>query len=92
MNYAEDMGKYRGETPWKLVKPFKHVDATEHPYLTQDEAIRLQNACRLLRETAMPIADIAARSGFTTPEYFHRVFRKQTGETPHKYRHNAATA
>ncbi|NQV87421.1 MAG: tyrosine-type recombinase/integrase, partial [Woeseiaceae bacterium] len=44
LNYAERMGKYRGETPWKLVEPFKKVDATEHPYLTRDEAIRLQNA------------------------------------------------
>lgn len=46
LNYAERMGKYRGETPWKLVEPFKNVAATEHPYLTRDEAIRLQNACQ----------------------------------------------
>ncbi len=45
LNYAERTGKYRGATPWKLVPPFKNVDATEHPYLTRDEAIRLQNAC-----------------------------------------------
>jgi integrase len=45
LNYAERTGKYRGPAPWKLVSPFKNVDATEHPYLTRDEAIRLQNAC-----------------------------------------------
>lgn len=45
LNYAERTGKYRGQAPWKLVSPFKNVDATEHPYLTRDEAIRLQNAC-----------------------------------------------
>ena len=44
LNYAETEGKYRGQAPWKAVKPFKNVDATEHPYLTRDEAIRLQNA------------------------------------------------
>jgi len=44
-NYAERTGKYQGPTPWKLVKPFRNVDATEHPYLSRDEAIRLQNAC-----------------------------------------------
>ena len=44
MNYAEEEGKYRGHAPWKAVKPFKNVDATEHPYLSRDEAIRLQNA------------------------------------------------
>ena len=45
LNYAERTGKYQGPTPWKLVKPFKNVDATEHPYLSREEAIRLQNAC-----------------------------------------------
>ena len=45
LNYAERTGKYQGPTPWKLVKPFRNVDATEHPYLSRDEAIRLQNAC-----------------------------------------------
>jgi integrase len=45
LNYAERTEKYHGPTPWKLVPPFKNVDATEHPYLTRDEAIRLQNAC-----------------------------------------------
>ena len=38
-------GKYRGETPWKLVKPFKDVDVPEHDFFSRDEAIRLQNAC-----------------------------------------------
>jgi len=45
LNYAERTGKYQGPTPWKLVKPFRSVDATEHPYLSRDETIRLQNAC-----------------------------------------------
>jgi len=45
LNYAERTGKYQGPTPWKLVRPFRNVDATEHPYLSRDGAIRLQNAC-----------------------------------------------
>ena len=45
LSYAERTGRYRGPAPWKLVSPFKNVDATEHPHLTRDEAIRLQNAC-----------------------------------------------
>lgn len=44
LNYAERTGKYSGTTPWKLVPPFRNVDATHHPYLSRDEAIRLQNA------------------------------------------------
>ena len=82
LNYAERMGKYRGETPWKLVEPFKKVDATEHPYLTRDEAIRLQNAspadfrqlvrgaletgCRYGELTSMKVSDFNSDAGTVT--------------------------
>lgn len=45
LNYAESQGKYKGNAPWKLVKPFKNVDATEHPFLDRSQAIRLVNCC-----------------------------------------------
>lgn len=51
--------------------------------------LRLKNACRLLRETTISIAEIAALSGFNTPEYLHRIFRKQFSTTPRKYRLHA---
>jgi integrase len=82
LNYAERMGKYRGETPWKLVEPFKNVDATEHPYLSRDEAIRLQNAspagfrslvrgaletgCRYGELTSMKVSDFNSDAGTVT--------------------------
>lgn len=53
---------------------------------TQLQHIRLDNACRLLKETRFSIADIASVSGFNTPEYLHRVFLKQIGMTPRSYR------
>lgn len=48
--------------------------------------LRIQQACRLLRESTLSIADIAAFSGFNSPEYLHRIFHKQMGITPRKYR------
>ncbi len=82
LNYAERTGHYRGPSPWKLVSPFKHVDATEHPYLTQDEAIRLQNAsapdlrllvrgaletgCRYGELTSMKASDFNSDAGTVT--------------------------
>jgi LacI family transcriptional regulator len=51
--------------------------------------IRLDNACRLLKETSYSIADIATACGFNTPEYLHRVFLKQIGMTPRNYRQEA---
>ena len=54
--------------------------------LGQLNQVRLENVCRMLRETSSSIAEIASASGFTTPEYLHRVFLKQTGTTPRRYR------
>ncbi|MGN0651105.1 MAG: helix-turn-helix domain-containing protein [Oscillospiraceae bacterium] len=48
--------------------------------------IRIRRACALLRETALPIAEIAVQCGFGDPNYFSRIFRKKTGITPSKYR------
>ena len=49
--------------------------------------IRLQEACRLLREEPdTSIAVVAQRCGFDDPAYFARVFRRQTGATPSDYR------
>ncbi len=82
LNYAERTGKYRGEAPWKLVSPFKNVDATEHPHLTRDEAIRLQNGsapdlrllvrgaletgCRYGELTSMKVSDFNSDAGTVT--------------------------
>jgi AraC-like DNA-binding protein len=48
--------------------------------------LRLQKSCELLQQTDLSIADVAAASGFRTPEYFHRFFLKQTKTTPRRYR------
>lgn len=48
--------------------------------------LRIENCRRLLRETNLSIADIAAQSGFNTPEYLHRVFAKENEMTPRQYR------
>ena len=46
----------------------------------------LVRAQKLLRETDMSVADIAAASGYGSTEYMIGVFRKTTGYTPLKYR------
>lgn len=47
---------------------------------------RLALAQKLLRETRLSIADIAAKSGYNTPEYMIRVFQKDSGLSPLKYK------
>lgn len=47
---------------------------------------RLDQACRLLRETPRPIADIASAVGLPDANYFARFFRRQTGFSPRDWR------
>lgn len=48
--------------------------------------LRIERSKTLLRSTGMPIADIACAVGFDDQSYFTRVFKKQTGTAPGKYR------
>jgi AraC-like DNA-binding protein len=48
--------------------------------------LRIANACRLLRETDMPLKEIAPRCGVPDSAYFSRLFRQYAGATPSDYR------
>lgn len=51
-------------------------------YLSQ---IRIQHACTLIRQGFTGVSDIAARCGFSDPQYFSRVFRERIGTPPGKF-------
>jgi len=48
--------------------------------------IRVDRSKSLLRNTGMPIAEIACAVGFDDQSYYTRIFKKQTGLAPGKYR------
>ena len=48
--------------------------------------MRIENACRLLRETDNTVTAIGKECGFRSLESFANFFRRQTGETPTEYR------
>ena len=48
-------------------------------------AIRLQKACELLRQTDLTISEIAYQVGLE-PNYFSRLFRDEMGKTPGEFR------
>jgi AraC family L-rhamnose operon regulatory protein RhaS len=48
--------------------------------------LRIDRAKALLRETRLPITDIAGECGFTTSQYFARIFRTFTGMDARGYR------
>ena len=49
---------------------------------------RIETAKTLLRSSALPVADIAARSGFASASYFSTAFRRHTGHSPSEYRYD----
>ncbi|MGB0258236.1 MAG: substrate-binding domain-containing protein [Coraliomargarita sp.] len=64
----------------------RFASALGHSPAREISNARLTLAKKLLRETRLSIADIAAKSGYSTPEYMVRVFQKDSGLSPVKYR------
>lgn len=79
-NYDE---KYVG----KVFK--KHTGKTIKEYLNDR---RIDKAVELLCRTNLPIAEIAARTGFNNVTYFNRQFKNHHGLTPGGYRSDARGA
>jgi LacI family transcriptional regulator len=53
--------------------------------------IRLAKAQEWLARPSVPVAEVAARCGFSSSEYFHRVFKSQLGCTPQEFRSRRGT-
>jgi AraC-like DNA-binding protein len=49
---------------------------------------RLNRAMALLRTSTLSIADVAEEAGFGSPQAFCRTFKKETGNSPRKYRNS----
>ena len=61
----------------------KYTDVSLNSYITH---IRINQACRLLRNTRFTISEIAQMVGYNRSNYFGHVFKKQLGMTPNEYR------
>jgi len=48
--------------------------------------LRIEKAKRALRESAIPVTELALQSGFATSQHFATVFKRLTGATPRDYR------
>lgn len=68
-----------------LSRSFKNVtNIGINEYITY---VRLMNAEKLLKETDLPITEVAGRCGFNDSNYFSTVFKKAKGITPLKFSH-----
>lgn len=52
-------------------------------YLTR---VRISRAIVLMEQTDLTMTEISSACGFSSPNYFNRVFKAFTGSTPHKYK------
>ena len=68
------------------------IDSNYHRHVKIEELGALiyrspsQAACQLLKDTRMPIREIAGSLGFSNEHYFSSCFKSQMGLTPGKYR------
>jgi len=73
-----------GITPTHLSRACKAASGRPASALLQD---RLHyEARRLLRETSLPVKDVAQALGFRSAAYFTRAFQQRTGQTPSAFR------
>ena len=77
---AEDM---HYDVYW-LSKEIRKRTGRTYTELVQDK--RLRQAAYLLKNTAIPVSDVAMKVGYSNISYFHRLFYKRYGVTPKKYR------
>jgi len=62
------------------------VEATGKSFVALRDQFRLERAKDLLQTTYFKVSQIAEECGFTSANYFHRFFRKQTGISPAAFR------
>lgn len=83
---AEEMAEIAGMSYSYFSRFFKNTMG--HTFSEYLNSVRIRAAERLLLETDIPIADIAAAVGFSNTSYFIVQFKRQLHITPKKYRSN----
>ncbi len=81
---AAEVIRHVGLSHTQIERAFvKVLGNTIHQEITR---LRMREACRLLAETTHPAAAVSKLSGFTSPQYFNRLFCRCHGMTPGDYR------
>lgn len=50
--------------------------------------VRIDKVCKLLRQSDLPVEQIARQAGYSNTKYFFVLFKKYTGKTPSQFRSN----
>ncbi len=81
---VRDYANALGITPTHLSRVCNQTCGRSASALLADRI--LFEARRLLRETRLPVGQVSAQLGFTSPAYFSRAFQSHTGKTPTAFR------
>lgn len=87
----EDPGLTLGRLAEKLELTPNYLSAlftseTGHPFTWHLTRIRIDRACRLLKETVLKVHQIARQVGYADQAYFSRCFKAAVGVSPAAYR------
>jgi AraC-like DNA-binding protein len=81
---VKELAHELGLSSVQLIRRFRAAyRMTPGDYLT---GLRMERACRLLRETRMTVEQIAASCGYATGYYLSRLFTSRIGVAPSEYR------
>ncbi|MCS7089626.1 MAG: DNA-binding transcriptional regulator [Limisphaera sp.] len=84
---VDDVARAAGLSRSVLQRRFRAtLNRTVHQAILE---VRLQRACQLLRETDLPIPQVAEEAGFKHQEYLGAVLKKRLGKTPAQIRREA---
>jgi two-component system response regulator YesN len=80
----DDVSRFVDISPYYFSKLFKEETGENFiEYLTN---IRIERAKLLLQSKEVSIKNICVETGYSDPNYFSRIFKKQVGVTPTEYR------
>lgn len=81
---ADEVIRHVGLSHTQVERAFvKALNSTVHQEIAR---LRMREACRLLVETAHPASVVSQLAGFSSPQYFNRLFSHHIGLTPGDYR------
>jgi len=79
-----------GASPFHLMRLFRRaIGVTPHQYLMR---VRLLRALALLRDSALPVTEVAYEAGWSDLSNFMRTFRRDVGCSPGLFRRRGAGA
>ena len=86
----DDLAAAAGVSRFHFVRLFKNTFGVTPHHFVLDR--RIEAAARLLENTSLPLAEVAAQTGFSSQSHLGSAMRRSLGRTPAQWRHAALPA